>query len=118
AISILLCISTQCLIEMLPTYFPIKFYKERSFNTNYNDDVRRYEHWLKRCDSTIYDATKAANWFADVVREYVNPMFFVEKGKFIIEQGSLELLEFTEEEKSEYPDKILRTEDNDFMSCV
>lgn len=46
----------------------------------------------------------------------MNPMFFVEKGKFIIEQGSLELLEFTEEEKSEYPDKIFKTEDNDFMS--
>ena len=98
------------------TYFPIKFYKERSFNPNYNDDLRRYKHWLNRCDSTIYDATKAANWFADVVREYVNPMFFVEKGKFIIEQGALELLEFTEEEKSEYPDKIFKTEDNDFMS--
>jgi hypothetical protein len=97
-------------------YIPFKFYKRISPNPNYDDDARRYEQWLKRCDSTIYDATKAANWFADVVREYVNPMFFVEQGKFIIEQGSLELLEFTEEEKSEYPEKIFKTEDNDSIS--
>lgn len=103
------------------TYFPYKFYKRIDPNPNYDKDLKRYNQWLDRCYSTMYEATKAANWFADVVRAYVNPMFFVEQGKFIIEQGPFmdlswrtELLKFTEEEKSEYPEKIFKTEDNDF----
>ncbi|PZO45179.1 MAG: hypothetical protein DCF19_00795 [Pseudanabaena frigida] len=103
------------------SYIPFKFYKRIDPNPNYADDVKRYEQWLERCYSTIYEATKAANWFADVVRDYVNPMFFVEEGKFIIEQGMKsitdlnyysELLEFTEEEKAKYPEKIFEIEDN------
>jgi hypothetical protein len=104
------------------TYFPYKFYKRINPNPNYDKDWQRYDNWLDRCYSTMYEATKATNWFADVVRAYVNPMFFVEQGKFIIEQGPFmdlswrtELLEFTEEEKSEYPEKIFKTEDNDFI---
>jgi hypothetical protein len=97
------------------TYFPFKFYKRINPNPNYDEDVKHYNQWLDSCYSTVYEATKAANWFADVVRADVNPMFFAKEGKFVIEQGMkslvdlsfyTELLEFTEEEKAEYPEKI------------
>ena len=97
------------------TYFPYKFYKRIDQNPNYNEDLQLYEQWQNRCYSSIYEATKAANWFADVVRSYVNPMFFAEEGRFFIEEGPFEdliyrtkLLEFTEEEKAEYPDKAFK----------
>lgn len=91
-----------------------KFYKRADRNPDYAEDLRRYEEWKDRCYSSLYDATKAANWFADVVRAHVNPMFFAEEGKFLVTEGPLEdlswrttLLEFTEEEKAAYPDKAL-----------
>lgn len=94
------------------TYFPFKFYKRIDPNPNYNEDLKRYKQWQNRCYESIYDVTKTANWFADVVRAYINPMFFAEEGKFFIEEGPFEnlswrtkLLEFTEEEKAEYPEK-------------
>jgi hypothetical protein len=93
-------------------YLSFKFYRRIEFNPNYYEDLERYEQWQNRCYESIYDATKAANWFADVVRAYINPMFFAEEGKFFVEEGPFEdfswrtkLLEFTEEEKAEYPDK-------------
>ncbi len=96
-------------------YFPFKFYKEINPNPNYNKDLIRYNDWIDRCVLSIYETTKAANWFADVVRKDVNPMFFAEEGKFIIEEGPFEdlswrtrLLEFSDEEKMEYPDKLFK----------
>lgn len=94
-------------------YFPHKFYKVLSNNPNYDRDLEKYEDWLEECYVQIKLATKAANWFADVVRKDVNPMFFAEKGKFLIEEGPFEdlsfrvrRLEFNEEEKAKYPDAL------------
>lgn len=94
-------------------YRPHKFYKE-NYNENYNADLLRYDKWLDECYSLIHLATKAANWFADAVREEVNPMFFAEKGRFLIIEGPFEdltyrtkLLEFSEEERAKLPDSIL-----------
>lgn len=94
-------------------YFAYKFYKKMDPNPNYDKDVECYKKWQDECYTTIYEATKAANWFADVVRKYVNPMFFALEGKFLIEEGPFpdlswhtRLLEFTEEEKKEYPDVL------------
>lgn len=96
------------------TYFPFKFYKAIDPNPNYAIDLKLYGQWLDECYSLIKSATKAANWFADVVRREINPMFFAEKGKFLIIEGPFmdlsfrtELLEFTEEEKDKLPDTIL-----------
>ncbi|MGE4546123.1 MAG: HNH endonuclease signature motif containing protein [Pedobacter sp.] len=95
------------------TYFPFKFYKALSHNPNYHEDLKKYEAWLDECYALIKDSTKAANWFADVVRRDINPMFFAEKGKFLIMEGPFidlsfrtELIEFTKEEKDGLPDSI------------
>ena len=89
--------------------FPFKFYKANGFNENYDEDQK----WIEECHQILREATKAANWFADAVRQYVNPMFFAEKGKFIITEGPFMdlsfrtvLLEFTEEEKKDLPDLL------------
>jgi len=97
-------------------YYSFRFYKAVSYNPNYDRDVALYEAWLEECHSLIYQSTKAANWFADTVRRDVNPMFFAEKGKFLITVGPfmdlsfrIRLLEFSEEEKKLMPDILFKS---------
>ena len=93
---------------------PNKFYKSGGFNPNYDADIERYKEWVLRCHDLVREATKAANWFAEIVRRDVNPMFFVEKGRFMIEEGPLgdfdytsSCPEFTQEEKDALPNSIV-----------
>jgi hypothetical protein len=94
-------------------YFPYKFYKANPHNPNYDRDLVAYENWLDECHTLIHQATKAANWFADVVRRDVNPMFFAEKGRFLIIVGPHEdlsyrtrLIEYSIDEKKSLPDSL------------
>lgn len=85
-------------------YISHRFYKAYGWNDNYERDVMIYQDWVLRSNHTIREATMAANWFADVVRKDINPMFFAKNGKFLVLQGHIsvvepELLEFTQEEK-------------------
>lgn len=95
-------------------YLPYKFYKALGFNPNYHEDLARYQQWLDECWRLVREATKAANWFADVVRRDINPMFFAEHGKFVILEGPFSDLnhyasipEFSDSEKTERPDVLL-----------
>ncbi|MDO9520606.1 MAG: HNH endonuclease [Pseudohongiella sp.] len=97
--------------EELDTWRAVRFYKLKNPNPNYDRDVERYDIWIEECCQLIYQTARAANWFADVVRKEVNPMFFLEKGKFIIEEGPMQdlsnwtrLLEFSDDEKAMFPD--------------
>jgi hypothetical protein len=97
------------------TYGPSKFYEKRAWNENYHRDLERYEKWKGECYQLIWESTKATNWFADVVRRDVNPMFFADKGKFIIFNGPVSdysngpcLLEFEEQEKDKLPDVLFK----------
>lgn len=92
--------------EVQGTYRPHKFYKVRDPNPNYHADLAAYNKWREDCYRALYEATKAANWFGDVVRESVNPMFFALEGKFMVEDGPFEdfmfhtrVLEYTSSEK-------------------
>ena len=94
---------------------PDKFYKSIGFNHNYNTDLKLYREWLQACFRLIRQATRAANWFADTVRRDVNPMFFAERGKFLIIEGPFfdlsyqaSVLEFTEDEKRELPQSLFK----------
>lgn len=94
-------------------YHADKFYKITPYDKNYDEDLRRYIEWIQNCHNLIEEGTKAANWFADVIRRDINPMFFAEKGKFLITQGPFEdlsfrtkSLEFTNEEKEQMPDSL------------
>lgn len=89
-------------------YYPNKFYKSGGWNPNYNKDVSRYEEWIHACHDAIRESTKAANWFADVVRRDINPMFFAEEGKFLVLEGDAlgyegNILEYSKEERDTLP---------------
>jgi hypothetical protein len=86
-----------------------RYYKEFN-NANFDEDARRFEEWIDRCHFYVRESMRAANWFADIVRRDINPMFFATKGKFLIKTGPMadlsfrtELIEFSEEEKARYP---------------
>ena len=93
---------------------PIKFYKAYGYNPNYDADVIRYDEWIDTIYSLTYEATKAANWFADVVRRDYNPMFFAETGRFIIMEGPFSdlshharLLQYDQEQRDQLPHILL-----------
>lgn len=93
-----------------------KFYKGNgNYNPRYDADLELYNQWLDSCDELLKDATKAANWMADIVRRDINPMFFATEGKFLIIEGPFmdlsfrtRLLEFSEEEKQGFPESLLK----------
>ena len=98
-------------------YWPNKFYKAGGFNPNYTRDLAKYEAWLEKCFGLVKDATRAANWFADVVRRDINPMFFAERGKFVVIEGLFmdfkyraSVPEFTKEKQDKLPEALFEKE--------
>lgn len=95
-------------------YVPNKFYKAIYPNPNYQRDLKHYEEWLNQCYGLIHEATCAANWFADVVRRDINPMFFAESGKFVVVDGPFSpkltyrasIPEYSYEEKISLPSSL------------
>ncbi|MBV9070609.1 MAG: hypothetical protein JO093_22925 [Acidobacteria bacterium] len=60
------------------------FYRRANSEVLYNERHDAFMGWIKECHELIFEATKAANWLADCVRKYVNPMFYALEGKFIV----------------------------------
>jgi hypothetical protein len=94
-------------------YWADMFYKSGGLNPNYDRDVELYKEWLAECWRLMKRAACAANWFGDVVRRDINPMFFAERGKFVVLEGMFEDLsyhasipEFTEDEKNGLPESL------------
>jgi hypothetical protein len=87
-----------------------RFHKSRGWiedDNEYHQLVNEYESWREKCRSHVIEATKAANWLAEVVRRDINPLFFATKGKFFVIMGPYDLLtfrsyffEYTDAEKS------------------
>lgn len=92
-----------------------KFYKSRGWieQDEYKQLFKEYEAWQNKCQNHVKEATKAANWLADVVRRDINPLFFATKGKFFVIMGPYDMLEFrsyffeyTEQEKAKYSKSV------------
>lgn len=91
-----------------------RFYRSRGWiedDNEYKKLFNEYETWNEKCQKHVIEATKAVNWFAEVVRRDINPLFFAIKGKFFVIMGPYGLLEFrsyffeyTEAEKSKLLD--------------
>jgi len=75
-----------------------------------------YNDWCKSITSAVVHLTRSANHFADQVRDSINPMYFLEEGRFMIELGNwgidsyhnvpeFDEAQFIEEEKSA-PDRL------------
>jgi len=101
-------------------YAGIRFYKIPEWDPElYNKLGQEFDEWVKKCHQLVIDATKAANWFREVVRRDINPMFFATEGKFIatypwsgaagLEHTYL-LPVYTEKEKDSLPDSLLEEE--------
>lgn len=84
------------------SYRARKFYKLLPKNPDYDIDLDRYNEWADACHDAIREATKAANWFAEVVRRDVEPRFFAKTGWFLIDEYDAPP-QFTQEEKKTYP---------------
>lgn len=88
-----------------------RFYKSRGWiedNNEYQQLFNEYEAWQHKCENHVVEATKAANWLADIVRRDVNPLFFATKGKFFVILGPYDFMtfrslffEYTDEQKKE-----------------
>jgi hypothetical protein len=97
-------------------YSPHRFYKAGGHNPNYDKDLAKFEAWLEEFYRLIKEATKAANWFAEVVLRDVNPLFFIEAGKFFVIEGPFSDLknyaripEFDPEEKGLMPSALFKS---------
>jgi hypothetical protein len=95
-------------------YKAVKFYKQKGeWNPNYDRDLERYELWTSEYSNLLLRATKAANWFADLVRRDINPSFFIEQGKFRLFMGMgtdfnyyTTVPEYTDEERKALPEGL------------
>ncbi len=95
-------------------HFAEKFYKSSGFNPRYREDLEEWRQWVNAYSDLLVESTKAANWFAELIRRDINPLFFVEHGKFIVNQGlgmdlnyHATIPEFTETEKRALPGSLL-----------
>lgn len=97
-------------------YDGVRFYKILEWNPKlYNKLSQEFDDWVEECHQLIIDATKAANWFREIVRRDINPMFFAAEGKFIATypwSGDMGLShtyllpEYTQVEKDSLPDSL------------
>ncbi len=76
----------------------------------YDKVMEEHEAWGDAVDALVFEATKAANWVADVVRRDINPMFFATDGKFTVTGGPYEdlrtktfLPQYNQEERKGMP---------------
>lgn len=94
--------------------FADRFYHRATDPVVQQAQIQEFNEWCIDCHALVYEATKAANWFAEVVRKEINPMFFALEGKFVVtkQRGVMELttmlFEYTEEEKALMPDAFCR----------
>lgn len=93
----------------------IPFYKLSDHSEQkYRGLVNAYRQWEQRCGDTVMEATKAANWVAQVVRRDINPLFYAKNGKFLVRCGPfLDMTfrsyvpEYTSKEKKLLPKSFL-----------
>jgi hypothetical protein len=100
------------------TYHSVKFYKNNGWNNNYDAEHDLYNQWIESCHESLREATKAANWFADVVRNEVNPMFLVANGRFLTVEGDTLgfdhfLYRYTDEQRALLPGALKIASDQD-----
>jgi hypothetical protein len=91
-----------------------QFYRHSYGTPRAREAVAEWDRWCKRCYAWIYEATKAVNWIADVVRRDLNPLFFAAEGKFAVIESDLVLgqgilkVEYESEERDAERAKELR----------
>ena len=97
-------------------YVGVQFYKIPEWDTEKHSKLlQEFNEWVEACHQLVIDATRAANWFREVVRRDINPMFFAADGKFVATypwSGDVDLShqyllpEYTQDEKDSLPDSL------------
>ena len=80
-----------------------KFYKEPFPNPAYEEEFQEYDVWENQLRDKFVEFCRAANYFADEVRASINPMFFLENGRFMF--GN-QVYEYSSDDKKTLTSKI------------
>ncbi len=97
-------------------YIEERFYQNQDHKPErYEQSLKKYELWKDTYFKSMYMLVKSLNWFADIVRRDINPLFFATKGKFLLTEGDLlgyspNLYEFTKNEKANIWDVLKKFE--------
>ncbi|HEX9983366.1 MAG TPA: hypothetical protein VGF69_08880 [Thermoanaerobaculia bacterium] len=84
-----------------------RFYRGANSTEIYDKKAGEFMKWLEKCHDLVFEATKAANWFAECVRKYLNPSFFATEGKFVIAyESGLTVSDYRPEYTEEERDKL------------
>lgn len=70
-------------IQIQKSYHGLQDYK-RFENPNYAQDRAEHEAWTMECVALVHELAKAANLFADVVREDLDRGFLRRRGRFLV----------------------------------
>lgn len=89
----------------------VRYYRNAASAPAYHMLFARWEQWAAHMELLIREATKAANWVAEIVRRDLNPGFFAVAGKFYLTiQDGLSFVtvvpEFTADEKATLPSSL------------
>ena len=96
---------------------PDYFYRAKFFPEEvYQEKLRQFKNWMSDYYSLMVETTKAFNWFADMVRRDINPMFYALKGRFfltdisnLIDSGiESKLFQYTSDETKNLPQSFLK----------
>ncbi len=77
-----------------------EYVEDRSYKRTWHEEeifrkfADRRDRWERCLDELIREVVKAANWFADIVRRDINPVFMATQGKFSLVYGPDEYLSF------------------------
>lgn len=89
----------------------VRFYRHADGTEgHYNKLLAEYNAWIDEQAKFAFEATKSANWVAEVVRRELNPSFFAVPGKFVVTVGPnmsgafvTRVVEYSDEEKKAEP---------------
>lgn len=60
------------------------YYKNNYPNPNYQEDAKEYQDWIDSLHNSVLETTKALNLFCDVVRDQINPLFYLNQGRAVL----------------------------------
>jgi len=105
------CFGKHCHLEEGNWLREIRFYRNADgTEEHYNKLLDEYNAWIDEQQEYLFDATRSANWVAEVVRRELNPLFFAIPGKFVVTVGPnmsasfvTRVLEYSDAEKKWSP---------------
>jgi hypothetical protein len=90
------------------------FYRSARGESTYDELLALYNEWIDEQEDFLFEATKSANWVAEIVRHELNPLFFAVPGKFVVTVGpgmnaafATRVVEYNEEEKRHEPEAVI-----------